>query len=40
MTFKTFLADQTAEMVGFTIIRYLEFSAVLVKNCTTNGISK
>jgi hypothetical protein len=40
MPFESFLANETAKMVGFTLIRNFEFSSILVKNHAANRISK
>ena len=40
MSFESFLADETAEMVGFALISDFEFSSILVKNHAANWISK
>lgn len=40
MTLETFLANQAAEMVGFTVKSYFEFCGVLIKNHTAHWVSK
>jgi hypothetical protein len=40
MSLEPFLANKTAEMVGFTLISNFEFSSILVKNHAANWISK
>ena len=40
MSLESFFADETAEMIGFTLISDFEFSSILVKNHAANWISK
>ena len=40
MPFESFLANETAEMVGFALVSNFEFSSFLVKNHAANWISK
>ena len=40
MSLEPLLANETAEMVGFTLISNFEFSSILVKNHAANWISK
>ncbi len=39
MAFESFLADQAAEVVRFSVVSYLEFGCVIVKDCSTHRVS-
>ena len=39
MPLESFLADQAAEMVSFTLIGYLELSCVVIKDCSAHRVS-